>query len=163
MLSSRHSNREGTRSQLAKEGVDDGGIWSGVASLWEEMIEMSTYGPGERAMLKLKRKRRAEEQEADVEGSTVGLSEGRAVFDQDAGDDAEWLAAFTAAKESSSRDDSGKKIDYDGYKLNDLIISRWGVRKCPRYCLNSCVSSTSSSVLTRVIETIQRWMLISSV
>ncbi|EJK68256.1 hypothetical protein THAOC_10583, partial [Thalassiosira oceanica] len=116
----RHGDRMGTQAQLAKEGVDDGGIWSGVTSLWEEIIEMSTYGPGERAMLKLKRKKmRAEleeEQGADVEDGG-GSSEGRSVFDQDSGDEAEWLAAFTAAKESSSGDDSGQKLDYDGYKL----------------------------------------------
>ena len=124
---SRHSDRVGTHVHLSKDGVEGGGFWSGVTSLWKEVIEMSTYGPGERAMLKLQRKRRAEseeEQGADAEGGS--LSE-EYTFDQDAGDDAEWLAAFTTAKDSSSEDDSGQKLDYDGYKLNDLTTTRWGV------------------------------------
>jgi len=32
-------------------------IWNGISSLWDEIIEMSTYGPSERKMLKVQRER----------------------------------------------------------------------------------------------------------
>jgi len=47
-------------------------------------------------------------------------------FDTD--DDQAWLEAFTSAKDDSSGDtNDDNKLDYDGYQLRDLLVSKWGV------------------------------------
>ena len=46
-------------------------------------------------------------------------------FDTD--DDQVWLEAFASAKEDNSDSTNDDKLDYDGYQLRDLLVSKWGV------------------------------------
>ena len=44
------------------EDDNNNNIWTGISSLWDEIIEMSTYGPSERKMLKVQRERQMQRQ-----------------------------------------------------------------------------------------------------
>jgi len=90
-------------------------FWNGIASLWDEIIEVSTYGPSERKMLKAQREKR--EMLKDIENNNEESFESQG--------DQEWLDAFTAAKDSNHEKE--ERLDFDGYALNDLVVSKWGV------------------------------------
>ena len=89
-----------------------------LGDLWEEFVEFSTYGPSERRMLKARRE------------AAAGRSKNQDnVLDENDNDEA-WQRAFrNAALKTSEESDSEnlKDLDYDGYKLRDLIVSKWGV------------------------------------
>lgn len=106
-----------------KEG--EGNLWKGISNLWDEIIEVSTYGPSERKMLKAQRERKRKilEQQNGEE-----ISKLRSEDD----DDDEWLNAFTSARDKNlgfleTDDEARENTDYDGYALQDLLISKWGV------------------------------------
>ncbi|KAL7550158.1 hypothetical protein ACHAWF_013399 [Thalassiosira exigua] len=113
-----------------KNEDESNNLWSGIVSLWDEVIEMSTYGPSERKMLKAKRERKkkrqtleqAEDDEAVKNGSTDR-------FELAEDDDKEWLEAFALAKNKGpgSEADATDRLEYDGYALRDLLLDKWGV------------------------------------
>jgi PII-like signaling protein len=83
--------------------------------LWDEIIEVSTYGPSERKMLKARRAAKAEAEAAQTEDP---------LSNNDTNDDDEWLDAFRAAKDDASSKDED---EFDGYALRDLLVGKWGV------------------------------------
>ena len=113
-------------------------IW--LKDLWDEVIEMSTYGPGERKIRKERRRQKAVEDESDVslesfmeaakkqekssnasskidDATTVGE------MDNDSSSADTSLKAFQAAV--ANRSDK-KLSDFDGYALRDLLVDLWG-------------------------------------
>lgn len=115
-----------------------------LGDLWEEVIEFSTYGPAERKMLKAKREKAAaaalKESGGDVSmdsfqraqqqyGSKPTTSSGNNGNQSSDEDDSLSLGAFRAVVASSSKNDNGDddEVDFDGYKLRDLIVEKWGV------------------------------------
>ena len=106
-------------------------IWSGISSLWDEIIEMSTYGPSERKMLKVQRERQLQRENGMIstEMNNDNGDDSTAIsnqFETNNDDDQAWLEAFTSAKDDNS-DTTNDKLDYDGYQLRDLLVSKWGV------------------------------------
>merc|ERR1719343_1453977 len=61
------SSRRIKAGPLANRNDDDTNLWNGIASLWNEIIEVSTYGPSERKMLKARRERQQLLDEMDQE------------------------------------------------------------------------------------------------
>ena len=106
-------------------------VLSGIAGLWEEIIEMSTYGPSERKMLKAQREKQkilSNEMgsgESNIRTESMGESSEFDNNDNDA--DSAWMKAFAAAKDKGIDDASNNSLDYDGYTLRDLLVSKWGV------------------------------------
>ena len=130
----RYSNRNLHRVYNNNNGDNNNNnnnIWSGISSLWDEIIEMSTYGPSERKMLKVQRERQLQREnemistemnnDNDDDSKTTISNQ----FDTD--DDQAWLEAFTSAKDDSSDSTNENNLDYDGYQLRDLLVSKWGV------------------------------------
>ena len=118
-----------------------------LGDLWEEIIEFSTYGPAERALLKAQREKAAtatrnvDDSDISVDsfqkaqqkylskpsGGNESSSTTTLSSPSDVGDDVLSLEAFQAAVISSSEsENSDEDIDFDGYKLRDLIIEKWG-------------------------------------
>eukprot|EP00581_Thalassiosira_minuscula_P011746 CAMPEP_0183718886 /NCGR_PEP_ID=MMETSP0737-20130205/12025_1 /TAXON_ID=385413 /ORGANISM="Thalassiosira miniscula, Strain CCMP1093" /LENGTH=259 /DNA_ID=CAMNT_0025948529 /DNA_START=54 /DNA_END=833 /DNA_ORIENTATION=- len=113
---------------------NDNNLWGGIVGLWDEVIEMSTYGPSERKMLKAQRERQKElsekmNGEKKSETSIVGndVASGALEFNVDDDDDQAWMEAFSAAKTKSDDSEDNGKLEYDGYALQDLLLSKWGV------------------------------------
>ena len=108
----------------ADTGRDDKSLWNGIVNLWDEIIEVSTYGPSERKMLKAQRERQKKLADMDLD-----LDRGDTNIDL--GDDRAWMEAFTAAKDKNQGDADAdadtEGLDYDGYALQDLLVSKWGV------------------------------------
>ena len=46
-----------SKAEFAEEGTFSRNIFSSLKTLWDEIIEVSTYGPSERKMLKAQRER----------------------------------------------------------------------------------------------------------
>lgn len=113
-----------------------------LGDLWEEVIEFSTYGPSERKILKERREKAAAE-EMRKAGGDVSMDSFQQAQQKYASktttpttpsdnnsppndeNDSLSLGSFQAAvasKESTDRD-----IDFDGYKLRDLMVEKWGV------------------------------------
>ena len=61
------SSRRTNTGPLANRNDDDTNLWNGIASLWNEIIEVSTYGPSERKMRKARRERQPFLDEMDQE------------------------------------------------------------------------------------------------
>jgi hypothetical protein len=112
-------------------------FWNGITELWDEFIEVSTYGPSERKMLKAnrerQRQRQRELQQDDYDSSSNSQdtsTNSASAFSDDNGDDA-WLEAFQSAKNSKVEDTdttpSEADLDFDGYALRDVLIAKWGV------------------------------------
>jgi hypothetical protein len=128
----------------------------GLGDLWEEVIEFSTYGPAERKLLKAKRDKAASEamkkdggdismdsfQQAQQKlygskttnggkGSNESSSSSSSSSPSQsiARDDSLSLESFQAAVASSDEKEksSDEDIDFDGYKLRDLLVEKWGV------------------------------------
>lgn len=116
-----------------------------LGDLWEEVIEFSTYGPAERRMLKAKRAAAAaakEEQNIASSGtnSDITLSSFQQVKgnisnrgasivgnnDDDIDTSSLSLQAFQSAV-AAARSDGNTGLEFDGYALRDLIVSKWGV------------------------------------
>eukprot|EP00550_Attheya_septentrionalis_P000405 CAMPEP_0198294164 /NCGR_PEP_ID=MMETSP1449-20131203/21187_1 /TAXON_ID=420275 /ORGANISM="Attheya septentrionalis, Strain CCMP2084" /LENGTH=231 /DNA_ID=CAMNT_0043994041 /DNA_START=124 /DNA_END=816 /DNA_ORIENTATION=- len=92
--------------------------------LWDEIIEVSTYGPSERKMLKARRNAKAEADAAARTGDPLSDD------DMNNNDDDEWVDAFRAAKDDSSLlvgASSKDEDEFDGYALRDLLVGKWGV------------------------------------
>ena len=51
---------------LPSSTVQNAGFWDGLSELWEEIIEVSTYGPSERKLLKKQREQESELQQKEI-------------------------------------------------------------------------------------------------
>ena len=126
-----------------------------LGELWEEMIEVATYGPSERRILAERRKRAAAEEAAaeneagksarasqggnNKEEAFMSFAEARKRFevnrddnaDDDISDDDMSPAAFRKAAAAALAADDGaaqsSPLDgFDGYALRDLLLDKWG-------------------------------------
>lgn len=108
-----------------------------LGDLWDEMIEVATYGPSERRILAERRKRAAAEEAAGAneEGEEMTFAEARKRFDSNSADDDEISdddlspAAFRQAAAAVDAKDTAEPSpldDFDGYKLRDLLVEKWG-------------------------------------
>lgn len=113
-----------------------------LGDLWEEVIEFSTYGPEERKLLKEKREKSAaatlkegggkismdsfQQAQQKYASKTPGWKSDESSSSSIAEDDSLSMQAFQSAVASkkASNDD---EIDFDGYKLRDLLVEKWGV------------------------------------
>mmetsp|Transcript_32756 Transcript_32756/g.48512 ORF Transcript_32756/g.48512 Transcript_32756/m.48512 type:complete len:223 (+) Transcript_32756:3-671(+) len=89
-------------------------FWESVNNLWDEIIEVSTYGPSERRILKARRAEAARNLERGQEtasGEDVDLS----------------VEAFQRASKQQVSQQDGSAATFDGYNLRDLLIQKWGV------------------------------------
>jgi len=128
----RHSSKL-LANKKEKEGKNNNNLWNGIVELWDEIIEVSTYGPSERKMLKVQRERQKKLEDLDLDldlGSVGGENQNALGVEMDMNDDRTWMDAFTAAKDNSddeSIDEDGETLDYDGYAMQDLLLSKWGI------------------------------------
>ncbi|KAG7373934.1 protein of unknown function DUF3067 containing protein [Nitzschia inconspicua] len=111
-----------------------------LVDLWEEVIEFSTYGPGERKILKAKRKAAAtKDTNNDNDTSSlasfqqakkkIGVTENNSSIDNIGNDDdsSVSLQAFQSAVAKADNGNNVNDIGFDGYALRDLLIAKWGV------------------------------------
>ncbi|KAL7525593.1 hypothetical protein ACHAXR_001071 [Thalassiosira sp. AJA248-18] len=143
IITNHHCYRHSIKLLANKKGNNEGNektLWSGIAELWDEVIEMSTYGPSERKMLKAQRERQLQLDDQDLDsdldlgagGIDNQISSGVEV-EIDMNDDGAWMDAFTAAKDSTDNenysidDRDSITLDYDGYAMQDLLLSKWGI------------------------------------
>jgi hypothetical protein len=114
-----------------------------LGDLWEEVIEFSTYGPGERRLLKAQREAAAASTKSDI--STESFQQAKQNFKSSSSlieneppiaassldgnmDSSSSLQAFQAAVAAKEKEeDTIGGPDLDGYQLRDLLIKRWGV------------------------------------
>ncbi len=111
------------RTILAANNQDEN-IFSSLKTLWDEIIEVSTYGPSERKMLKAQRERKKQLEEGQKTEKSDGNN--RSI---DFDNDDEWLSAFSKAKETKEQeenDDLEERPGFDGYALRDLLKTKWG-------------------------------------
>ena len=118
-----------------------------LGDLWEEVIEFSTYGPSERKVLKARREEAAaaatkkaggdisldsfqraqqnfgSKRNDDNESASASASASSSSSPSLSENDSLSLQSFQAAIASSEKED----IDFDGYKLRDLLVEKWGV------------------------------------
>lgn len=105
-----------------------------LGELWEEIIEFSTLGPGERKLLKA---RRAQASEKDNGEDSLSVESFKAAAQRRNMDDIsspekiyddslslEALQAVLATKEASQA--ASPWDEFDGYALRDLLVERWG-------------------------------------
>ena len=104
--------------------------------LWNELIEFSTLGPGERKMLQ-ERRRSAVSGKQDEDFSVVSF---QAVADRrrnvddcaafktlhDNDDENITLKNFQAAVKALNQETASPWDDFDGYALRALLVSKWG-------------------------------------
>jgi hypothetical protein len=105
-------------------------LWDGISSLWEEIIEVSTYGPSERKLLKKQRERQQEMQQDFSKQLDGNSSDEDAILELGINDDKAWQEAFAAAKdkdETTNDDTNDSGLEFDGYALRDLLVAKWGV------------------------------------
>ena len=109
-----------------------------LGDVWEEVIEFSTYGPSERKLLKERREKAAEE-ERRKNGGDVSMESFQKAQQKFAtaspktapsNDESDSLSlgsfqAAVASKENEQLVD--REMEFDGYKLRDLIVEKWGV------------------------------------
>jgi hypothetical protein len=106
---------------------------SWIGDLWTEVIEFSTYGPGERKLLKERRRVGAalleeEEEELSLESFQQAKNKEGTSNDESGNPGMEdlLLEAFRAGVAATSEAPSSPTDLLDGYALRDLLISRWG-------------------------------------
>jgi hypothetical protein len=128
-----------------------------LGDLWDEVIEFSTYGPGERKILKARRQAQQEgettlesitteafneakrnvAQQNNVAPNNLKASSSRSQSllalentESSGSTDSISLGAFQAAVASSVLLQEGNPpldMDFDGYALRDLLVEKWGV------------------------------------
>jgi len=120
-----------------------------LGELWEELIEFSTYGPAERAALKAQREKAAAEggdvsmdsfqraqqkfmskpSDSNESSSSSSSSSTTSSSPSVDADNALSAQAFQSAVASSGKkENTDGDIDFDGYKLRDLLVQKWGVQ-----------------------------------
>ena len=119
-----------------------------MTELWDEIIEVSTYGPSERKMLKAQRERQQQQQKfessmqsdsfesfSSTTNRSSSSSSSNVLGDSlDDDNDEAWINAFQSAKSRMNDDDDGNDdqeeelppLEYDGYALQDLLMKKWG-------------------------------------
>lgn len=107
---------------------DNNNIWTGISNLWDEIIEVSTYGPSERKMLKAQREREQKLKELGGDGESMmdGIGNSDNIL-ADFDNDRAWMDAFASAKNRNEDEEAMEDLNYDGYALQDLLLSKWGV------------------------------------
>jgi len=121
----------------SNDGNNNNKLWDGIVGLWDEIIEMSTYGPSERKMLKVQRERQLDDMNLLNPGEQQA---GSVDNDKNMDDDRAWMDAFSSAKDNTATNDSimidnndddderkPSTMDFDGYAMQDLLLSKWGV------------------------------------
>lgn len=114
-------------SKDQNKGENSESIWDGIIKLWDEIIEVSTYGPSERKMLKAQRERLQKKSLSNTEGNEFNENKLEDVLDID--DDRAWMESFAAVAnedKGNTNVESMQSLDYDGYALQDLLVSKWG-------------------------------------
>jgi hypothetical protein len=107
-----------------------------IADTFNELIEFSTLGPGERKLLKAKRDKAATnsqiEEEEDDDVSMESFQRAAEIIGSyspneypTTTEDSLSLEAFQSAVVSKEKEE--EDVDFDGYKLRDLLIEKWGV------------------------------------
>lgn len=108
-----------------------------IADTFNELIEFSTLGPGERKLLKAKRDKAAtnsqiEEEEEEDDVSMESFQRAAEIIGSyspneypTTTEDSLSLEAFQSAVVSKEKEE--EDVDFDGYKLRDLLIEKWGV------------------------------------
>jgi hypothetical protein len=115
-----------------------------IGDLWSEIIEFSTYGPGERAILAERRKAAAAASKTDQKTSSIddndlslsafqaakaNINETGTGTTQSEGPDlspSAFRAAVASSGSSSASPNDGESDTFDGYALRDLLVSKWG-------------------------------------
>lgn len=118
-----------------------------MGDLWEEVIEFSTYGPAERKLLKARKDKdaTATRKEKDGDISMYSFQQAQQKFRPRASggnnsnesfsscpsiadDDSLSLKVFKATVASSGqKENNDEEINFDGYKLRDLLVDKWGI------------------------------------
>lgn len=118
-----------------------------LGDLWEEVIEFSTYGPSERKVLKARREAAADDaaskSQSNATGDDVSMDSFRRAkktlgaqpdsneqskqLSSTVDDDSLSLRAFQSAIVASKEKRGDEEIDFDGYKLRDLLVEKFGV------------------------------------
>ena len=127
LLAAERSNNNDTNNK----DNDMRNVWNGVFQLWEEVLELSTYGPSERRMRKKARQEANARENQDDEDEYDALS---FVNFQMA------LKNHVSSLSSSEVDDGvddcndptmvnnkQNNVHFDGYALRDLLVTKWGV------------------------------------
>ena len=105
-----------------------------VGDLWNEMIEVATYGPAERRILAERRKKAAA---AEQQQEEMTFAEAKERFQAESGakediidDDLSPAAFRKAAAAALATDGDAEQLspldDFDGYALRDLLMAKWG-------------------------------------
>lgn len=95
-------------------------FWNGIKNLWDEIIEVSTYGPSERKLLKLQRELQRKVLLEEKEPIYYNSMERQDDNNSSSKNDVMWMEAFAAARDTTS-------LEYDGYALQKLLVSKFGV------------------------------------
>ena len=119
-----------------------------LGDLWDEVIEFSTYGPAERKLLKAKREKdaaaavAAANQKEDGDVSVNSFQRAQQKYGSNNSNDNiidDYSSSPSTIEEDSlslqnfqsavavSNKYKDEDIDFDGYKLRDLIVEKWGV------------------------------------
>ena len=94
-------------------------FWQGVVNLWDEVIEVSTYGPSERKMMKAKRDEATKAAQSNNSGEEdLSVDNFRNVVNQQ---------RSTSDDSSESEQSSSENIEFDGYAMRDLLVEKWGI------------------------------------
>jgi hypothetical protein len=121
-----------------------------LGDLWDEVIEFSTYGPGERKLLKARRQAQQKDGSTLESISTEAFNEAKRNLapnnlkasssksqslllediESSGSTGSISLNAFRAAVASSKllqEEETPLDTDFDGYALRDLLVEKWGV------------------------------------
>lgn len=101
-----------------------------IGDLWDEIIEMATYGPGERKIL-AERRKRANSKDDTQNRKEMSFADAKEDSDLDDGNEDDLTpAAFRQAAVavlSRSKNTEPSPFDgFDGYALRDLLVAKWG-------------------------------------
>ena len=119
-----HSSKNRSKKDNNYDEEKENKIWKGITELWDEIIEVSTYGPSERKILKAQRERQREYESLKDNDEPIDNPRRRSL---DNDDDEAWINAFQAAKNKRNNEVSQTtEIEFDGYAMRDLLMSKWG-------------------------------------
>lgn len=129
-----HHTRRSNSQLVSSPTARYTGFFDGLSDLWEEVVEVSTYGPSERKLLKQQREQRKQQLQQQDEQfafekalSNDNDEQPTSSYDLDENDDSgAWMEAFAAEKDKRTpTEESNAPID--GYGLRDLLVEKWGV------------------------------------
>ncbi|KAL3945904.1 MAG: hypothetical protein SGBAC_000055 [Bacillariaceae sp.] len=129
--SSSHHRRVSNSQLVSSPTARYTGFFDGLSDLWDEVVEVSTYGPSERKLLKQQREKQKQQlqpqDERYVEEKAISNDNDEQPNSLDENDDSgAWMEAFAAEKDKRiPTEESDAPID--GYGLRDLLVAKWGV------------------------------------